>query len=353
MTAVSVHPKGSAFVRATIALALSKNNVMDAVGFASSRWGENSPVVRVLKAQAGATTSGSWGEDLVGDAAAAAAEFLSLVRERTVIGRLTGLRRVPAYTPILAQTGAAAASWVGEGKPMLASQMSWNRTSMKLLKVSAMAVVTDELLRSVDPAAEAFIRADLIRSVADASDLALLDPANAGEPDEKPASITNTATVSAATGPTFKDNLERLVEAFTGDLASAYLVGRPELFVQISGADYPNVGARGGEIAGIPVLATRNMPNAGGDYQLALIDPTGIVYASDDSRMEIRASSQTTIEFEAEPVQDAVEGTPSSDLVSLWQVNGAAIAAQMAENWQVSRTGSVALMTGIAPATGV
>ncbi|TKD52057.1 phage major capsid protein [Sphingomonas baiyangensis] len=344
--------KGSAFLRMAIAKAVTRGNGIETAEYAASRWGEGSQPARLLKATvaSGATVSDAWGEELVSEYAAVAADFLGLVRQQSIIGRLTGLRRVPLRVPVLAITSGATPAWVPEGAAMPLTSMQFQRRTLEALRIAAMTVATEELLTSADPAAEASIRADLVRAIMEASDTAFIDPANAGVADEMPSSVTNGLTpVEANPAGSFKADLERLVASFGGDLTTAVLVGKPELLVQLSGADYPNVGARGGEIAGIPAIASRSMPNDGdGNYQLALIDPTGIAYAADDVGAEIRASSQTTVQMLDNPTMDSTTPTATTT-VSLWQVNAVAIAAMIRENWRVERAGSVALLSGIAP----
>lgn len=344
---VSSSPKGSAFVRLAIASAVAKGDMLGAGEYAAARWGEGSAALRVIKASVGAgtTNNGNWAGDLAGDRAAAAMEFMGLVRQQSIVGRLTGLRRVPSLTPLMLQTGGATAAWVKEGSPMPVSAMSFKRESLSALKVAAMCVVTVELLRSTDPWAEAFIRNDLVRAVAEASDAAFIDPANAGSDGETPASVTYGVTAQASTGQ-FALDVKKMIASFSGDLLSAYFVGRPELLAQIAGTEFPNVGARGGEILGIPALASRGVPNDGsGNYTLTLIDPTGIAYVAEDAQAEVKASSQGAVQMSDDP-----SASPTgANLVSLWQVDAVAIAALLRENWKVNRTGSVAQLTGIVP----
>lgn len=342
---VSILPKGSTFVRIAIAKAIAKGDDLGAAEFAAARWGEGSPTVRLLKAAvpAGSTDNPAYSA-LYGELTQAAAEFFGLVRQVSIVGRLAGIRRVPLRTPILSQTAGVSAAWVREGKPIPVQSLEFARDSLPALSLAAITVTTDELLRFADPQAEATIRGDLVQAIADASDIAFIDPANAGVEDEQPASITNGVTPITSTG-NFKADLERLVAGFNGDLTRAYLVARPEMLVQVSGADFPNVGARGGEIAGIPTIASRNVPLAGGDYQMALVDPTGISWGADDGAAEIAISRQASIQLNDTPVADA-----SANMVSLWQVNAVAIRALLRENWRETRPGSVALLTGVAPA---
>lgn len=345
---VSSLPKGTTFTRLVIAKAVAKGDDLGAAEFAAARWGEGSPTVRLLKAAvpAGSTDNPAYGA-LYSEAAAAAADFLGLVRQVSIVGRLAGIRRVPLRTPILSQTAGVSASWVREGKPIPVQSMAFARDSLPALSLAAITVTTDDLLRFADPQAEASIRADLVQAIADASDIAFIDPANEGVEDEQPASVTHgvTAIEASGGGVFFKSDLERLVAGFTGDLTRAYLVARPEMLVQVSGADFPDVGARGGEIAGIPTISSRNVPLDGdGNYQMALIDPTGISWGADDGAAEIATSRQASIQLNDTPSDGA------ANVVSLWQVNAVAIRALLRENWRETRPGSVALLTGVAPA---
>ncbi|OWR00872.1 phage major capsid protein [Sphingopyxis witflariensis] len=343
---VSSLPKGSTFVRYAMALAVGKD-VGNAAAYAASRWGEGSQVHRILKGAVSAGDTAGWGEELVSEYGAAAADFLGLVRERTIIGRLPGLRRVPPLTPFLRVSSGATASWIAEGGAMAMRGMTFARDSLETLKIAALTVLTEELASSADPAAESMIRADLISAIVEASDTAFIDPGNSGTPGEQPAAVTNGIT-AVTSGGDFTESIETLTRTFAGDLTAAYFVGRPELFVQISGIEYPNIGARGGEIAGIPALASRYVPMGAGDtYDLALIDPSGITYTSDEAGTELKTARHASIQFDDAPTMDSVEPT-GANMINLWQVNGTAIAALLRQNWIRTRPGSVALLTGIA-----
>jgi hypothetical protein len=350
---VSVLPKGSTFTRIAMAKAIARGSDFSAIDIAASRWGEGSAPARILKAAvaAGSTDGASWAGPLAGEYATAVAEFMTLVRAQSIIGRLPNLRRIPPRVPLIRQTSAPKAHWVGEGKPMPLTHMTFARDALSTDKLAAMLVVTDELLQAADPASEAMIRAELVRAITDASDAAFIDPTNAGVDDEQPASVTNDADARASSGGSaehFKKDLAAMVEAFGGDLTSAYLIGRPELFVKLNAQGFENVGARGGEIAGIPALASRNVPNdADGDYTLSLIDPTGISYAADEEQAQISVSRQGSVQMSDMPDTPPGAGTV---MVSLWQMNLTAIAAILHESWRVERPGSVSILTSVAPA---
>jgi Phage capsid family len=82
---------------------------------------------------------------------------------------------------------------------------------MPLLKLAAMAVVTDELLRDTSPDAERVIIDELTRAQAVALDDALVNPSNLGQVDSngqqvKPASILSGAAQVGGASPTVDAN---------------------------------------------------------------------------------------------------------------------------------------------------
>lgn len=337
----NVSLKGLEFARAAQALAVAGKG--EAPEWAASRWGRESKTYSVTKtAVAANSTSNQTG--LSGDYRQAASDFLELVRNESIIGQMARLRRVPAQVPYLKQTESAEANWVGEGQPAPIANGLFTRSSLELEKLIAMTVTTKELLK--EPDADRALRDDLVAACAESLDSAFIDPANAGTTDVKPASITNGVSALTATG-TMSLDIERMVSIFGGDLKRAVFIGKPQLFTKLYGADYPNVGARGGELAGIPAIASNGLPNsAGDDYQLALVDPAAIAYAG-LTTARLKATEQGTIEMTDAPTQDAPTG---SSLVGLWQSGLVAIAAQIDANWERQRDDAVVVLEGVAGA---
>lgn len=334
--------KGLDFARYALARAVAGP---DAADWAARQWGRDLKPAAYTKAAIGAQSSDS---PLSGDVRQAAAEFIELVRSETILGRLQGMRRVPSDTAFLKQTGTTQANWVGEGQPMPISNATFERDNISLLKIAALTVSTIELLEA--PGAEMALRDDLVRVTAEAMDLAFIDPANAGVTDRTPASITNGLTPVASTASDadgYRSNLSKMIAQFEGDLGRAVLVGRPQLFVQMHSADYPNIGARGGELAGLPAFASKGLPNdANGNYRLALIDPGEIIFTGMQNA-EVKISEAGTIEMDSNSTSDALAGTGTNQ-VSLFQANAKAIAAMIAANWERQRDNSVVLLDGIA-----
>lgn len=339
----SLTPKGMDFTRTIMALAVTKNREA-AANYASHRFGEESLQARVLKAAVGAvdTLSTGGGAELAGWNATVA-EFFGMVRERTIYGQMTGLRAVPFDVRLINTVTGLTAYWVGEGAPAPVSAATYAEDDLEPRKCVAISVVTDDLLNSSNPAAERAIREDLITAVSGAIDLTFIDPTNAGSAGVKPASVTNGITGTASTGDP-EDDIAQLLASFSGDLSQAYFVGSPLTLATMNSIHRPNVGARGGEIAGIPAIAS----TAAAD-NLALLDASAIALGEGDT--VINTSRQGTLEMLDNPTNNAATPTATTQ-VSLFQNNSAAIMVQKTINFERVRDGS-SLVTNVAYVAGI
>ncbi len=342
--------RGMNFVRYVQALALAKDNPLGAFEVAASRWGSDSAPARICKAVVeGATLiPGNWGSDLFQQEAAA---FFGVVAEQTIPGRLIGLGRVPLNVRLLTGNTPATAYWRGSGQPAPLTAMAYGEQALKPLEVSALAVVTEELARSTDPAAEGMIRAELIRAASQAIDNAFLDPTNAGVANAKPASITYGATELNNPTSDPAEALALLFRMFNGDWRFAHLImepdvaGRIALFRDPSGCMpyVADLGPKGGTLAGVPVLTTREFAEDSTGATIALVDASGIAYG--DAGAAVKVSSQATIEMLTDPTNDSGTGT-ATEQVSLFQTNAVATLIQRQVNWKRARSNAVVVLTG-------
>lgn len=341
MTVVSNAPKGQALSRALILRAVAKNMVYESMlDVAQARWGayQGEQVAKAAIAPVMQSEVGDY----------AAVEFFNLVMERSLLGRLAGLRRVPFNRRMLKITAGSNGYWVAEGKPVPLSKPSLDGSTIKPLKVCAIIVNTEEAIMIGGAIAENGFQRDMERAVVDTADIALLDAGNAGVEDERPASITYGAPSSAATGDASAD-ISALFDLFDGDIGASYFVtdattaARMALHRNTAGdLVFPDVGARGGSILGIPLLISRASPREAGTGQLTLIDPTGIAYGAEDLTFESAAHatlvmSDTPEDEEDEPVQ-----------FGLWQHNLIGYKSILTANWEVQRAGSVAFLSDVA-----
>lgn len=338
MTQVSIGPRGQTFARTLILRSISKNAEFEtAFAIAQNRWGSHIGST-IAKAAVAPVMTAEMGD-------AAIVEFFNLVMERSLLGRLAGLRRVPFNTQMLKITSGAGGYWVSEGREVPLSKPVLDGSVLRPLKVAAIIIASDESLRNGGSIAENAFQRDLERAVIDTTDFALLDAANAGVSGERPASITYGAPAVVATSDA-AENVAELVSAFGGDLGSAFFVTDAATATQMAllradGAPvFPDAGARGGSVLGIPLLISRASPRTASGGQLALIDPTGIAYGADG--ISIENAEHATVAMSNDP-----EGDDEVEMVNLWQRNLNGFKSILAANWEVQRDGGVAVLTGV------
>lgn len=344
MPVVSSQPDGCTLTRTVMALANSGGGMKAAGDFAAHRWGPTSKVALSIKdaVEAGSTFSEDYSD--IASLRGANTAFFTSVRAQTIIGRLSGVRRMPPRTKMLRTTAGISSQWIGEaaGKP-INTMVFAKQDGLELRKLVTPAVITRELLESSDPNAETIIRAEMVRSISSAENTAFIDPANAGETGVKPASVTYGLSAIGGGSPssTPEDDFEELIQNYTGDLERAYLVMSPLLGAKLSGQSRPNIGARGGEWAGVPVITSADVP-AG---TIVLIDPTGIALIEGPG--SARTSDQASIQMVDESTLNSATPTPAQ-LVSMWQTNSLAIMTGRFVNWAVARPGAVSMISDAA-----
>jgi HK97 family phage major capsid protein len=343
-------PPGTAFTRYAMALAAAKGNLMQAAESAKQWEGSTPEVTRVLKAAvaAGTTTDAAWAAPLV-DYRTMAEEFVELLRPATILGRMTGFRRVPFNVRIPRQTAGASVGWVGEAQPKPVSSLAFDTVTMPETKIAGIVVITMELARFSSPSAEALVRQDMIESIAQFSDAQFINPGVAGVAGVNPASITNGAQEAASTGSTLAEIEADLLAArmyFVNaniPLEGAYWVMSPstktyleELRTTQDVLAFPTLGTNG-TLKGIPVIAstgvgTYDQDGAGAGTAakyIALISAPNVLVA-DDGQVMLDSSSEASIVMD-----DAGAG---STLTSLWQKNMLGIRAERLIHWLKRRT---------------
>lgn len=341
--AVSLLPKGTTMVRVLRALCVTPD-LIAAREFATQKWGPESPPALILKAAANAGGV-DWGDPLTAEAGR---EAFSLVRQASIVGKMPGLREIPFHVRAIGVMSGATARWVGRGAPKPLSKMALDGAKLAPFTLAAMLGEADELVTFAGPLGEQVIRDDLVRALAELWDQTFIDPAAVGVPDESPASVTSDAASIASTGDPGAD-LTGLVEVFEGDLGSAVVVSDPVTFSQLplwrdpGGAlQFVDVGPRGGNLLGVPAIASRSSPRDSSGGNIALVDPTGIAFAQDGVRVD--KAQHATVEFSDDPDNPTTENTV---MVNAWQSNLILVRAELLVNWRVVRPGSVAVVTGV------
>lgn len=345
-----VMPKGMAFTRAAIARALAEDEE-HRIALAANRW-RDERTVNVIRGEVSALNgiSGGTGAELTAYSNATI-EFMGVVREASLLGKL-GTRRIPPTTRMLLQHDVGAvAAWVGEGQATPLTTAAFTDTSLKLLKVMALMVSTMELLQAAGNEGEAIIRADLIAATVQALDLAFLDPTNNGVAGVKPASAFDGA-VALPMGSDLDDAVAEAVHMLDGDKARAVAIMRPELASYLA-KTHEGLTVRGGEAFGLPVFTSSSMPlDADGSHQIGVIDPGRTVATWGEPSVSV-ARHATVEMLDASLAMDSIGVVPgtAASMVNLWQTNSVGFNVVSRANW-ITADGSAILVDGISGAGG-
>lgn len=141
-------------------------------------YGENHPVTRALIVSVGASGGFIVPPDYMN-------EIIELLRPLSVV-RSSNPRVLPmprGTMTLPGQASAATASYGQEVQKIAASQQTLNDIIATYKKLTALVPVSNDLMRYADPAADAFVRDDLVKVVALAEDFAfILGPGTASSP---------------------------------------------------------------------------------------------------------------------------------------------------------------------------
>ncbi|WP_421930346.1 hypothetical protein [Morganella morganii] len=119
----------------------------------------------------------------------------------------------PFNVRILGQISGGQGYWVGQGVPKPLTKFDFQSVQLGVAKVANIAVLTDELVRFSNPAADTLVRNALASAIIERIDIDFIDPAKAEVAQVSPASVTNGVTAIPSTGNPEAD-VEALFEAF-------------------------------------------------------------------------------------------------------------------------------------------
>lgn len=360
-------PKGIGFVRLLAARFMAKEDGVSPADIAHSKgWGDD--IVSVLKmpksiiqkaAIAPAnTTDSTWAgplvvyENLQG-------EFIELLRPKSILERIPGLRRVPFNIKVPRETAPTTGYWVGQGSPKPVSKGALDTVTLDFAKVAGITYQTQELLRFSQPNSEQLMINSLVKAITYLVDRDFLDPAKAVATGVSPASITNGATSITATGTTadaFRAdfaalltlyaqanyNLDGLVVVMTQSQALKLGLMRNDF----GSKEFPDINKDGGFIEGVPVITSENIVANGGspaDGSIIVALNANDILLADDGAVDVDVSTEASIQAESAPDSPT---TASTVLISLWQNNLVGIRCERFVTWQKAKTDSVLYITG-------
>lgn len=338
-----------AFTRALIA---NGGDVATAKGQFAASMPRRAELVQRAGIDFGRADGATWGHQLA-EMRQASSAFAALARSRSVIGRMSGFRRVPFRVTVPRQTAGALVGWTQEGAPAPVGALGFDQLTFEQSKVSGIVVISRELAMSSDPDAQSLIDADLIAAAGGFLDAAFLDPSIAPA-GEAPAAISYGATAVPASGTTaaalrkdLTDALEAMI-AGGSDLTWPYIVMSRIQAARIGamGESWTDgVGVNGGELLGVPVLTTTSAGlDDGGSpasQRIVLVDAAETLLA--EGEIELSASQQGALDLSTTPDSP---GTASTVLTPLWQRNLVAVRIVRAIRWERARAGAAAYISG-------
>jgi HK97 family phage major capsid protein/HK97 family phage prohead protease len=357
--------KGVALAQYVKMLWRAKGNPMHAEIMAKQTRGLDSRVPLLLKAAVasgstnGTASAGDWGMELVGTETSVFADFVEFLRPQTIIGKfgtngIPSLRRVPFRVPLIGMTDGGAGYWVGEGKAKPLTSFAFSRDSLLPLKVAAICVVNEELLKDSSPAADALLRDALAAALRERTDIDFIDPAKAASAGVSPASITNGITPTPATGTGDAADVRVDVKAAFGAFIAANNAPTSGVWIMPSTTalslslmmnalgqpEFPGVSMNGGNFAGLPVIASEHVPSVSAGAYVVLANAQDIYFA-DDGDVVVDTSAHASIEMSDNP-----EGE-SGTVVNMFQTNRVAFRAERRLDWMRRRESSVAVISNV------
>lgn len=358
-------PKGTGFTRYAMALAHSKGNLSTALALAK-RWKDTPEVAAVLQlaenlgstditkaaVAVGTSSDATWASPLV-FYENMASEFIDLLRPMTIIGKMTGLRKMPFNVRVAGKTSGSSAGWVGENAPKPVGALGFNAVTLGHAKAAGIVVMTQELARFSSPSAEALVADDLRATIIQFLDQQFIDPAVAAVANVSPASITNGLTAIPSTGTTLSAITNDVQSLFAAMLAAeldptkAVWVMTPgtalNLMLKRTSQDiftFPDIKMDGGTWFGLPVITSNSVPHSVSGGSIIALVIQNEVFLADDGNITLDVSQEASVQMSSTPSAGA------TTLVSLWQNNLVGLRAEREINWQRRRDTAVGYIDG-------
>jgi len=343
-------PPGAELAMVAMCLGRARGDKMLAIEFAKEFAKECPNVELFLKAAVapGTTTDPAWAGALVPSVAPVGNSFLNLLRPKTIIGRISGLRRVPFNTYLPRVTDGGSVGWVGEGAKKKVTKQAFDKVQIGEAKAAAIVVLTDELVRRSNPDAISTVQGIMIDTMVAFLDGQFIDPAVAAVAGVHPASITNGLTPIPSTSP--DADLAALLGAFataniplssvTVIMSDTNAIALALMKTSTGVPLFPGMTVNGGTLPG--GLSVVTSQTAGSN--IIALAPELVMFAEEGILLDV--SREASVEM-----SDAPDGT--GGLVSLWQQNMVGLRVERYINWQRARNEAVAYVSGAAyPLTG-
>lgn len=354
--------KGIGFARLAKVKALAKLDGESVRTVAKELYGENSSIFGIVSkapVPAGSTLDGNWAAPLVGEGTNVIADFVEFLRPRTILGRfgqsgVPALRNVPFNVPIVGQTEGGEGYWVGEGRAKPLTNFAYERTILDIYKVANIAVVSEELLRRSNPAAETNLRDQLAAAIASRLDRDFINPAKTAVAGVSPASITNGITAVTSAGgdaDAIRSDIRALMATFiaaqNAPTTGVWIMGSTTALAlsmmtnPLGQPEFAGITMTGGTFAGMPAIVSDYIP-AG----TVILANASDIYLADEGGIQVDMSREASLEMADNPAHEANTPTGATSMVSLWQTNNVGFRLERYINWARRRPSAVAILTG-------
>jgi HK97 family phage prohead protease len=344
--------KGQAYTRLVIAKAAAELFGSTPSSIAEHRWGKTHPQlvswVKANEVAGGGSASGDWGAELVSFDGRYTGDFIEFLYGRTVFDKLA-LREVPPFVTIKGQDGEATGYWVGEAKGIPNTPGDFSTVNLSPLKVGALSVITNDLIRYSTPAAEQLVANMLAEASAKRIDQTVFS-ALAASSGVSPAGLLNGLSAIATTGTdqaAVLSMINLLYAPFISAKNSSGLtwVMNPAqakaislLVTSLGNPAFPSITGMGGMLMGDPVVVGDNIDAS----QVILIKPTDI-YKIGDTGVEVSVSQEASIEQRSDPagVTTTPTGVNATAFTNMFQEDSTAIKIVRHVNFAKRRTSAV------------
>jgi HK97 family phage major capsid protein/HK97 family phage prohead protease len=352
--------KGVPFARMALSIFAAKGDRQAAAAYAERRWGDQSrDVAQVLKAPVSAFGSTITGPNPLVPLQYMESEFIELLRDKTIMDRIQGWRRVPFDIVMNQHTQGAISGWVGELQFKPVSEERMEPVNLGRFKQAVIVPVSEEALERAPNLDEIFV-ADMIAASVAMADNAMLNAGFAGTLNISPASLAHLVAPVVATGTSIsalRADIKAVIAKFiaakiplTGAvwvMPETQAVAIAMMENAIGGKAFPGMNLDGGSLEGIPVITSENIdqtavvgpPAVPIGNRIFLIAAPEVLLAREDS-FRIDYSREGTLVMDTAP---AVGATPT---FSLFQQNAVGIRVERPINFKKRRAAAVQFIAG-------
>lgn len=342
-------PKGAGFVSAMKCMSHAKGHPQYAAELARKNYPDAPEIESYIRTKAAVGAATTTSHAALTTPGALTGEFIGLLNDARIVGRLSGFRNVPHGVKIPRLVTGPSAYVVGEAKPIPLTSTGVDDIEISRFKIAAMAPIANELLALGNPDVDVMFRDAIIEQVASKSDALFIDPTNAGSSIQAAGITYGLAPVaSAGVGPQHvrqdvKAALDKFSIANQGTNGAVWIMHSKTasaltfMRTAAGAAAFPGMTIDGGTLLGLPVLVSNSvMGDDVNGYDLVLVKPSEIFRPA---TLGINVAFSTEASYEALDsglTQDGAAGTGAS-LVSAFQNDETLIRVIAFDGWYPRR----------------